>query len=96
MGSNILKISLSRDYGNGGYPGVLPNPAIHSLRDLARDEPSFRQALDMPFRHYLLWTYSFSSGWWDPRFRAEKDAEAEYREIYDFTRYLLTSLQSLR
>jgi hypothetical protein len=90
LGSNILKISLSRDYGNGSYPGVVPNPAIHSLRDLAHDEPSFRHVLDMPFRHYLLWTYSFSAGWWDHGFAA-KDAAAEYREIYDFTRYLLTA-----
>lgn len=90
MGSNILKISLSRDYGNGSYPGVEKNAAIHSLRDLARDEPSFRRVLDMPFHHYLLWTYSFSAGWWDHGF-ASKDAEAEYREIYDFTRYLLTT-----
>ena len=89
LGSNILKIHLSRDYGKGGYPGVVPNPAVHSLRDLARDEPSFRHVLDMPFRHYLLWTYSFSAAWWDHGFAA-KDAEAEYREIYDFTRYLLT------
>ncbi len=90
LGSNILKIKLSRDYGQGPYPGVVPNPAIRSLRDLARDEPSFRRVLDMPFRHYLFWTYSFSAGWWDHGF-APKDSEAEYREIYDFTRYLLTA-----
>ena len=90
MGSNILKISLSRDYGNGTYPGVEKKEAIRTLRDLARDEPSFRRALDMPFRHYLLWTYSFSAGWWEHGF-APKDAEAEYREIYDFTRYLLSA-----
>lgn len=90
MGSNILKISLSRDYGSGTYPGVEKNAAIHSLRDLARDEPSFRHVLDLPFRHYLLWTYTFSAGWWDHGF-APKDAAAEYREIYDFTRCLLTA-----
>lgn len=90
MGSDILKIKLSRDYGKSDYPGVVPNPAIHSLRDLARDEPSFRRVLHMPFHHYLLWTYSFSAGWWEHGF-APKDSEAEYREIYDFTRYLLTT-----
>jgi len=90
LGSDILKIKLSRDYGKRDYPGVVANPAIHSLRDLARDEPSFRRVLDMPFHHYLLWTYSFSAGWWEHGF-SPKDSEAEYREIYDFTRYLLTT-----
>ncbi|MCW3052763.1 MAG: hypothetical protein JWN14_1933, partial [Chthonomonadales bacterium] len=65
LGSDILKIKLSRDYGKSDYPGVVPIPAIQSLRDLARDEPSFRRVLDMPFHHYLLWTYSFSAGWWE-------------------------------
>lgn len=87
MGSNILKITLNKDYSQ--KYGLPRNASVRSLRDLARDEPSYRKVLDMPFSHYILWTYCFSSQWWDHGL-TQVSADAEYRELYEFTRYLLT------
>lgn len=89
MGSNTIKFALGKDYGgkpNKNVPAL--NPAIHNLTELVRDEPTHRRVLDMPFAHYLLWTYCFNSGWWTKGFSAA-DQEKEYRELYDFACYLL-------
>ncbi|HLK55913.1 MAG TPA: hypothetical protein VKU00_05100 [Chthonomonadaceae bacterium] len=89
MGSNILKITLGADYSRK-YPGVSANPALRSLQDLVRDEPSFRQVLKMPFTHYILWTYPFSGMHWQTGLSSEA-ARAEYQELKEFVRYLLTA-----
>jgi len=49
MGSNILKISLS----TGSY-NISGRPTYTSLTALVRDDPSFKQVLDMPFTYYFF------------------------------------------
>src|ERR1035437_603422 len=64
------------------------NPAIQTLTDLARTEPSYRKALAMPFAYYVIWTYAFTPRWWLKGFSAEEQ-DKEYREIYAFVAHLL-------
>src|SRR5438552_400702 len=63
---------------------------ITNLLTLARDEPSGRSVLDMPFRNFIAWDYPFAC-WWPFDGYSASEAASEYREIYDLTRYLLTN-----
>jgi len=88
LGSNAIKFGLNERYF--GERANVPEavPGVASLTDLARDEPSHRRVLDMPFAYYLLWVYGFSPGWWDRGF-SEADRKLEYDEMYAFVSYLL-------
>ena len=88
LGSSVIKFGLTPRYAGRNY--AKPNPSIHSLVQLARDEPSCRHVLDMPFANYILWMYTFSNpdGNWRQGFSREAQAR-EYREVYDLVTYLL-------
>jgi hypothetical protein len=97
LGSNVIKFGLTPKYA--GYDGDskkmgnirTPNPNIHSLVELARDEPTHHQVLDMPFLNFILWTHTFSNDAnWREGFGEDKQ-KTEYKEIYDLTKYLLTN-----
>lgn len=92
LGSRTIKFAMGPGYagyeGKGSHNIPAANPAIDSLTKLARDEPSHRRVLDMPFANYLIWTYCFSSGWWSKGF-SDENALKEYREMYEFASYLL-------
>ena len=89
MGSNVLKFNMSKDYFGGRGKNVPTQiPSIKTLTDLARDEPSHKRVLDMPFANYVIWAYCFTPGWWNKGF-APADRDKEYREFYDFACYLL-------
>src|ERR1700693_1120790 len=62
LGSTVIKFELIKHYAGplGNVPAA--NPAIHSLAELARDEPSHRRVLDMPFAFYVLWAHTFHGG----------------------------------
>jgi hypothetical protein len=89
MGSDILKFYLGGTDFKRQYRITLP-AAVTNLTSLARDEPSCRQVLDMPFRHYVIWTYCFTPGWWSDGFSAQERSR-EYAELHAFTSYLLTN-----
>jgi len=61
MGATVVKFELSPRYarGNGNVPR--PMPTIHSLVELARDEPSHRQVLDMPLPHFCCGPTRFAA-----------------------------------
>ena len=90
MGSNIMKFTLSPEGSFGQEKGNVPdrNPDIHNLLDLVTKEPSHKAVLDMPFTHYLLWTYPFTSRTQAGTF-APADHERQYREMYDLSCHLL-------
>lgn len=91
MGAHVIKFKLGKDYAQGPHANVKAAlPGIKSLTDLARDEPSHRAVLDLPFANFVLWAYTFTGGWWD-RGYAPAAAEREYREFYDLARWLLTT-----
>lgn len=88
MGSTTIKFFLGKGFDQQ-YSVKLPS-TITNLVALAQNEPSCRAVLDMPFQQFVLWAYCFTSpGWWADGFSAE-ERQAEYREIYDLTRYFLT------
>jgi hypothetical protein len=91
MGSDILKFYLGRNLPRQ-YGITLPT-AVDSLTTLARDEPSCRTVLNLPFRHFLVWAYCFSPGgdayWADGMSATER--QHEYEEFYAFAGHLLTS-----
>jgi len=93
MGSNIIKFDMSRR-AFAGY-GLEESPSIRSLSQMARDESSCRQVLQMPFRYCLIWAYPHTVAnshyhTWRNGF-SQEERDKEYREIYEFTRYLLTA-----
>lgn len=61
MGSSMLKFSMSKRSLGGQYD--LPKGAdIDSLVELAKEEPSVRRVLEMPFAYYHIWAYPFAHG----------------------------------
>ena len=91
LGSDIIKFYAGK--GTSGQYGFALGPGITSLRLLARNDPSYRRVFDLPFRHAFLWTYPFvatGDAWWKDGYSAF-EAQQEYTEVYDFTRYLLTN-----
>lgn len=75
------------------YPGAAltapaGNPAIRTLVDLARLEPSYRRVFEMPFAYYLVWIYAFTPGWWNKGF-SQENRDKEYQEIRDLVTHLL-------
>jgi hypothetical protein len=92
LGSDIFKGYFGKGLG-GQYSGITLPAGVTNLTTLARDEPSCRRVLDMPFRHFLLWSYCFAASGdagWSDGFSASERAK-EYAEIYAFTRHLLTN-----
>lgn len=93
MGASVIKFGLMPNYyAEGKRSGNVPkrDPRIHSLTELARDEPSHQRVLDMPFANYVIWMHTFSTGVDDWRNGLSADArEKEYREVYELVAYLL-------
>lgn len=89
MGSNVVKFGMGRQL----FLNVPELKAdIQSLRDQAEREPSYRHVLEMPFAHYLIWAYPFSTPGFTPHATPDQ-LEREYREMYEFVTYLLRTYQ---
>lgn len=89
LGCDTLKIAVTPKYADDYL--MEKDPAIKSALDLVRRKPEFKQVFEMPFRNVMLWLYPFSdkkSGFYKG-FIPEAEADAVYREIYEFTEYLL-------
>lgn len=91
MNSNVIKFSMAP---NAFETYRLPkNPNIKSLRSFAELDPSMQSVLKSPFSYYFIWAYRHSAAennyWRAGISRSQK--EEEYREIYDFASYLLTT-----
>src|SRR5207249_11691898 len=93
MGSDSIKIFLGPDFPRQYRINLGQN--ITNLVTLARDEPSARSVLDMPFRNFIAWSYPFAY-WWPFDGYSASEAASEYREIYDLTYYLLTNYNNSR
>lgn len=81
MGSRSLKISLAVS----SYSGL--SGTYSTLTSLVRDNISFRQAIDMPFKNYFFWARSHAN-WADGYSETERTEDSI--QIYDLTKYLLT------
>lgn len=90
MGSDIIKFYMGSD--TSYQSGVTLAGNVTNLIELARDNPSYHQVLDMPFRHMIMWAYPFANAdeWWGSGYNAAHGTN-DYREMYDLTCYLLTN-----
>ena len=90
LGSGIMKLSISKQASFGKTKANVrgSNPGLKTLAEIAAKEPTHRAVLDMPFTHFFIWAYPFtthgSAGTFKP---AEPDLE--YREMFDLTAHLL-------
>ena len=84
MGATVVKFALEP----GSRKERESRSGIGSLVQLARDEPSHRQVLDMPFCHFILWVTAFNQGDWTKGL-SSKHRDAEYAEIYELVWHLL-------
>ena len=90
LGSDTIKCYLGPD--TSYQSGVTLPPGITNLMLICRNEPSYHQVLDMPFRHIIMWAYPLSTGipFGDGNYTPTEQAD-DYREMYDLTTYLLTN-----
>ena len=89
LGCDTLKIAITPKYTDD-YK-MTADPEIKSALDLVSRKPDFKQVFDMPFRNIMLWLYPFSdtkSGFFTGEI-PKPEADAIYREIYDFTEHIL-------
>jgi len=92
MGSNIIKFSISPRYAENAYAKE-KDPKVTSLMQLAQ-QPAYKPLFDMPFATYVMWTYTFATDkkLWPWHGHMKQDVlDAEYKEMYEFTKYLLTT-----
>jgi hypothetical protein len=89
LGSDTLKIAFTPNYADDYR--LEKDACIDSLMDLVRHKPSYQEVMDMPFRNIMLWVYPFSDSKsaFSEGVISETEAKAVYKEIYDFTAYLL-------
>ena len=91
LGSDTIKFYMGPN--TSGQSGVSLTSNVTNLLTLARDEPSYHQVLDMPFRHFIIWEYPFSNPdapFKDGNYTSTEQAN-DHREMYDLTCYLLTN-----
>jgi hypothetical protein len=90
MGSDIIKLYLGTD--TSGQEGINLTSNITNLLTLVRDQPSYHQVFDMPFRHIIAWAYPFGNAdaWWQSGYNATQGA-IDYQQMYALTQYLLTN-----
>jgi hypothetical protein len=91
LGSDTIKFYMG--HNTSGQSGVTLTSNVTNLLTLARDEPSYRRVLDMPFRHLIIWEYPLSNPdapFQDGNYTITEQAN-DYREMYDLTRYFLTN-----
>ena len=90
LGSGIMKFSISKQasFGQTKVNVRGSNPGLQTLAEIAAREPTHRAVLDMPFTHFFIWAYPFtthgSAGTFKP---AERDLE--YREMFGLVAHLL-------
>ncbi|NLR91752.1 MULTISPECIES: hypothetical protein [Flammeovirga] len=87
LGSNILKISVSKQY-HKIYPDQFKDPNIKTTLDLVKIKQDFREVLDMDFKYIFMWVHTLTNAKWNDGI-TETEKKAFYNEMYDYTTYLL-------
>jgi len=90
LGSGIMKFSISPQaaFGNAKANVLERNETLKTMTDIASQEPAHRAVLDMPFTHFLIWAYPFTTHRSAGTFKPE-ERDLEYREMHDFACHLL-------
>ena len=85
MGSNILKISLGKKSPNSyGLKKVDANTTL----ELFKSVPDYKRVFDMDFKYIFAWVHTLTEVKWRQRIN-KKEEKILYKEMYDFTKYLL-------
>lgn len=86
MGSNILKISLGKNYPVT-YK-IKKDSTIQTTLDLIKKKKAYKKVLDMDFKYIMAWVHTLTEAKWGDglTFLEEKQL---YQEMYDLTVYLL-------
>ena len=63
LGSGIMKFSISpqASFGKTKANVLERDPSLKTLTDVAGKEPAHRAVLDMPFTHFHIWAYPFTT-----------------------------------
>jgi Concanavalin A-like lectin/glucanases superfamily len=91
LGSDTIKFYLGPN--TSGQAGVTLTSGETNMMLIVKNDPSYHAVLDMPFRHFIMWTYTIANG--GTTFQSGNytttDATQDYREMYDLATYLLTN-----
>lgn len=87
LGSNILKISVSKQY-HKIYPDQFKDPNIVSTLDLVKMKKDFREVMDMDFKYIFMWVHTLTNAKWNDGV-TETEKKVFYDEMYEYTTYLL-------
>jgi hypothetical protein len=90
LGSDIMKFAISKQasFGKTKANVLERDPSLKTLAEVASREPSHRAVLDMPFTHFFLWAYAFTTRGSAGTFKNE-ERDLEYREMHDLAAHLL-------
>ncbi|TLX75637.1 hypothetical protein E9993_08750 [Labilibacter sediminis] len=86
MGSNILKISLGKNYAKS-Y-GMKPVSGVKSTLDLLKKKKDYQEVMDMDFKYIFAWVHTFTPAKWQDGLTSEEKLTL-YREMYELTEYVL-------
>jgi hypothetical protein len=89
MGSNILKISLGKNYSKT-YPDLKDDPRLNSTVDLIKSQKDYQEVLNMDFKYIFMWVHTLTGVQWQKPMTPQ-DKLTIFREMYDLTEYLLTT-----
>ncbi len=86
MGSNILKISMGKNYAN--TYGMTSNTSIKTTLDLVKKQKDYQRVIDMDFKYIFAWVHTFTNAKWQDGLTADEKLTL-YQEMYALTEYVL-------
>lgn len=89
MGSNILKISLGKEYTKT-YPDLKPKGQINSTVDIIKNQPDYQEVIGMDFKYIFMWVHTLTGVDWKKPMQPDQKLTL-FREMSDLTSYLLTT-----
>ncbi len=63
MGSNILKITLGKNYANS-YPDLKERLSIKTTVDIIKIQKDYQKVLDMDFKYVFMWVHILTGIKW--------------------------------
>nr|WP_320154027.1 hypothetical protein [uncultured Draconibacterium sp.] len=86
MGSNILKISMGKNYAK--TYGMKPISSINTTLDLLKKQKDYQRVIDMDFKYIFAWVHTFTNAKWQDGLTTDEKLTL-YREMYALTEYVL-------
>ncbi len=87
MGSNVLKITLGKNYFES-YPDLVKDPTMRSTVEILKGQKEYRKIFDMDFKYIFMWVHTLTGvKWLKPM--SDQDKLKIYQEMYDLAEHLL-------